>query len=181
MIEDQDKLLAYDDVTAVVRELLGKHPSAKVYVTGHSLGGALAVLYSGMLYYNDEKSIVEKLAAVYTFGQPRVGDEKFAAYMRQKLVDSAYFRVVYCNDLVPRVPFDDDLFAFKHFGLCFYYNSRYKARVRLLLLPSLPAQDSYLVILILKENKRKASSLINSRLNGEMIISDFLELKKETF
>jgi hypothetical protein len=128
VIDDQNKLLAYDDVTSVVRELLGKHPSAKVYVTGHSLGGALAVLYTGMLYYNDEKSIVEKLAAVYTFGQPRVGDEKFAAYMRQKLADSAYFRVVYCNDLVPRVPFDDDLFAFKHFGLCFYYNSRYKSR-----------------------------------------------------
>ena len=132
MIEDNEKLLAYDDVTSVVRGLLAKHPGAKIYVTGHSLGGALAALYTGMLHYNGETEIVSKIAAVYTFGQPRVGDEKFAKYMMQHLTDSRYFRVVYCNDLVPRVPFDDELFAFKHFGLCFYYNSRYKGRVRCL-------------------------------------------------
>ncbi|KAG0562443.1 hypothetical protein KC19_9G146700 [Ceratodon purpureus] len=128
VIEDNNKLLAYDDVTSVVRGLLAKHPSAKIYVTGHSLGGALAALYTGMLYYNGETEIVPKVAAVYTFGQPRVGDEKFAKYMTEKLTDSRYFRVVYCNDLVPRIPFDDELFAFKHFGLCFYYNSQYKGR-----------------------------------------------------
>lgn len=130
VIDDRNRLLAYDDVTKVVRDLLNENPDAKLYVTGHSLGGALAALYAGMLHYNSETELVEKLAAVYTFGQPRVGDEGFAKYMRKNLADSCYFRVVYCNDLVPRIPFDDQIFAFKHFGLCFYYNSRYKARVR---------------------------------------------------
>lgn len=128
VIQDSHKLLAYDHITEVVRGLLSEHPGAKLYGTGHSLGGALATLYTAMLFYNDEKNILKKLAAVYTFGQPRVGDEAFAQYMRDNVTHFRYFRVVYCNDLVPRVPFDDKLFAFKHFGLCFYYNSRYIAR-----------------------------------------------------
>jgi hypothetical protein len=130
VIADNQKLQAYDDVTKVVRRLLAEHPGAKIYVTGHSLGGALAALYTGMLYYNGETEIAPKVAAVYTFGQPRVGDAQFAKYMEEKLPNPRYFRVVYCNDLVPRIPFDDELFAFKHFGLCFYYTSRYKGRVR---------------------------------------------------
>ena len=101
VIEDNNKLLAYDDVTSVVRGLLAKNPGAKIYVTGHSLGGALAALYTGMLHYNGETDIVSKVAAVYTFGQPRVGDAKFAKYMKEHLTDTRYFRVVYCNDLVP--------------------------------------------------------------------------------
>ena len=138
VIDNPDQRLAYDEVTAKVNELLKKHPKAKVYITGHSLGGALSALYAGMLFFNKEDAVTDKIAAVYTFGQPRVGDKVFAEYMQERLTVKRYFRVVYCNDLVPRVPFDDPIFGFKHFGYCFYYTHLYKGEVRNTLLVYYP-------------------------------------------
>ena len=128
VIADQDKMLAYDDITKIVETLLHDNPKAQVFITGHSLGGALAALYSTMLFYNGEVAITRKLASVYTFGQPRVGDQTFANYGNLHL-DNRYFRVVYCNDIVPRVPFDDKVMAFKHFENCVYFNSVFRGLV----------------------------------------------------
>jgi hypothetical protein len=40
-----------------------------------------------------------------------------------------YLRYVYCNDMVPRVPFDNNSFFYKHFWECKYYTSWYKEKV----------------------------------------------------
>lgn len=128
VIADPTKMLAYDDITKIVGKLLLENPKAKVFITGHSLGGALATLYSTMLYWNGENEMTSKIAAVYTFGQPRVGDQDFANYAARKLRHK-YYRVVYCNDVVPRVPFDNAVFSFKHFGNCAYFNSVYDGMV----------------------------------------------------
>jgi hypothetical protein len=118
------KILAYDYITREVAELLSTHQQARLFVTGHSLGGALAAVYGAMLYYNGETEITNRLAAIYTFGQPRVGNKAFADYANCKL-GCRYKRVVYCNDIIPRVPFDNTLFEFKHFGKCHYYDNWY--------------------------------------------------------
>lgn len=128
IIADSEKILAYDHITEQVALILHDNPNAKLYITGHSLGGALAVLYAAMLHYTGQTEVASKIKAVYTFGQPRVGDLNFATYFKQKL-EGRYFRVVYCNDLVPRVPFDNKLFAFKHLGDCQYFNSCYDGMV----------------------------------------------------
>ena len=100
-------------------------------MTGHSLGGALAILFPAILFYHDEKLLLERMEGVYTFGQPRVGDEAFGNYMEKNLNKNGiqYYRYVYCNDLVPRVPFDNNNNWFKHFGTCVYCNSKYEAEV----------------------------------------------------
>ena len=100
-------------------------------VTGHSLGGALAVLFQAILFMHKEETLLEKLLAVYTFGQPRVGDEVFAKFMNKNLNDPVprYFRIVW-----ERLPFDDDIFQYKHFGVCLYYNSCYHEKVLIPLL-----------------------------------------------
>ncbi|GLJ29400.1 hypothetical protein SUGI_0579650 [Cryptomeria japonica] len=125
--QDINKPLAYFVLCQKLKNLLQIHKNAKFIVTGHSLGGALAVLFLAMLFVNKEDKLLEKLLAIYTFGQPRVGDKEFGDFMNSKLKQSKpkYFRVVYSNDLIPRLPFDDGLFMYKHFGVCLYYNCCY--------------------------------------------------------
>ena len=67
-------------------------------ITGHSLGGALAALCAYCL--ND---LGLPIHSVYTFGQPRTGDAKFATAYSAELGDRT-FRVVNENDIVPRTP-----------------------------------------------------------------------------
>ena len=70
-------------------------PASRVYVTGHSRGGALALLFAAELAKD-----VQPLAGVFTFGCPRVGDADFAAWFRTVPVQ----RYVNNNDVVPRLP-----------------------------------------------------------------------------
>jgi hypothetical protein len=122
---------AYDIVTSKLQSLLEEHKDAKFFVTGHSLGGALAILFPTVLVVNQEMEMMEKLLGVYTFGQPRIGDRQLGKFMEPHLVRPVpkYFRVVYCNDIVPRLPYDDKTFLYKHFGECLYYNSHYIEKV----------------------------------------------------
>ncbi|XP_039042381.1 triacylglycerol lipase OBL1-like [Hibiscus syriacus] len=120
--------LAYYDIRDTLRTLLRKNPEAKFIVTGHSLGGALAALFPAICFYHDERLLLDRMEAIYTFGQPRVGDEAFGNYMNMNLTKRGihYYRYVYCNDVVPRVPSDR---VFKHFGNCVYYDSKYEASI----------------------------------------------------
>jgi hypothetical protein len=129
---NNQKQFAYYEIRQRLKDLLQKNDKAKFILTGHSLGAALAVLFLTMLAKHDEKWLMEKLEGVYTFGQPRVGDKKMGNYMKEKLekYEVRYLRFVYSNDIVPRVPYDDETRFFTHFGRCLYYNSFYKGKVR---------------------------------------------------
>ncbi|KAI5068149.1 hypothetical protein GOP47_0016494 [Adiantum capillus-veneris] len=121
------KVLAYDAICTKARDLLKENPRAKLYVTGHSLGAALATLFTALLQI-EENDLCPRHEATFTFGQPRVGDLKFANYVENKLCGRSmtprkYFRVVYRTDVVPRVPWDDVVFQFKHVSPCHYYKS----------------------------------------------------------
>lgn len=70
----------------------------RVWLTGHSLGGALCMLYAGMRLENKLD-----LYGVYTFGSPRPADEDFARKLK-RLVKGPLHRVVNVGDIVPHVP-----------------------------------------------------------------------------
>jgi alpha-beta hydrolase superfamily lysophospholipase len=72
-----------------------------LFLTGHSLGGALATLAASRW----------PARACYTFGAPRVGDGAFARTLRAPL-----YRVVNGQDVVPRVPPASDLLGFADAG-----------------------------------------------------------------
>lgn len=67
-----------------------------LWITGHSLGGALAILMAARLYESDID-----VTGVCTFGQPKTGDSKFKHHYDRALGGRTW-RVVYRNDPVPR-------------------------------------------------------------------------------
>jgi pimeloyl-ACP methyl ester carboxylesterase len=73
----------------IKKETVGKIP---IYITGHSLGGALAQIASAV--FGDDQ-----VAACYTFGSPRVGNPDFDLWVK---VPS--YRLINHADLVPQVP-----------------------------------------------------------------------------
>ena len=85
----------YDAFNAVKSDIeadLAKNPGVPIYVTGHSLGGALAILATKYL-------ASDSLGACYTFGGPRVGNSLLADEIKTPI-----YRIVNAADGVPRVP-----------------------------------------------------------------------------
>jgi pimeloyl-ACP methyl ester carboxylesterase len=82
----------------------------RLYITGHSLGGAIAVLAAARLLdppdqlQSEMGLLADKLAGVYTFGQPMVGGAAFAQRAQQTGLTGKLFRHVYRADWVPHLP-----------------------------------------------------------------------------
>ena len=93
-----------------------KRRSRTLWVTGHSLGGALALTATARLCLEKRQTV----NGLYTFGQPRVGNPAFTEACN-KIFGNRYFRFVHNNDVVPRVPFR--LMGFEHTGVFKYINS----------------------------------------------------------
>jgi triacylglycerol lipase len=70
-----------------------------VVITGHSLGGALAVLAA----HRALRDLALTPAAIYTYGMPRVGGADFAQSYNRALGATTY-RMVHGADVVPTLP-----------------------------------------------------------------------------
>jgi hypothetical protein len=85
-------LRAFGHVKDIIQADLVSHPDIPVYITGHSLGGALAILATRLLASSSQ-------GACYTFGGPRVGTSQVDDEIKTPI-----YRVVNSADAVPRVP-----------------------------------------------------------------------------
>lgn len=70
----------------------------RIWVTGHSLGGALSSLFAGMLIENKYE-----VYGLYTFASPRPGDGAFEKLLNDSVL-GPHYRVVNYGDVVPHVP-----------------------------------------------------------------------------
>lgn len=92
---------AFDSIWDDVETALGQLPASQpLFFTGHSLGAALATLAAEKL----------KPTAVYTFGSPRVGNQKFV----DALEGIPIYRVVDDQDTVTTAP--PEAMGFRHVG-----------------------------------------------------------------
>ncbi len=88
-----------------------------VYLTGHSLGGALSIALAARLALENHPA--SKKIIIYNFGCPRVGDSGFAKYFN-KTYAGRVTRVVNEDDIVtkiaPMMPF-----GFRHVGTMLHF------------------------------------------------------------
>mmetsp|Transcript_12332 Transcript_12332/g.25092 ORF Transcript_12332/g.25092 Transcript_12332/m.25092 type:complete len:190 (-) Transcript_12332:199-768(-) len=101
---DRGFYFTYRAVQKHVRESVSSykktHPKAALWITGHSLGGALAV-HAAV----DLRLAGNEITGVYTFGQPRVGNRAFAQWFSAGLGTSRpHYRVTHRFDPVPHLP-----------------------------------------------------------------------------
>jgi Lipase (class 3) len=75
---------------------------SRIYVTGHSLGGALATLAIPDILTNTQFRNPEKIT-LYTFASPRCGDSTFAEKFKEKGVK--HWRIANTEDFVTTLPF----------------------------------------------------------------------------
>ncbi|KAJ7183672.1 alpha/beta-hydrolase [Mycena filopes] len=87
------------DVETTVKAQLKKFPTYTIVVTGHSLGGALASLGATAL----KTALPTTPLKLYTFGQPRTGDAKYAAFVESTIGVANIFRGVHTFDGVPTI------------------------------------------------------------------------------
>ncbi len=89
----------YRSLRGQLVELVSKLPSSlTLYVTGHSLGGALATLAAPDL----NACFGERKIKVYTYASPRVGDPSFVRMFNRNIPVSV--RVANKYDIVPQLP-----------------------------------------------------------------------------
>lgn len=93
----------------IVREQIGSllldqvrqlDPTIPCYVTGHSLGGAVATLAAFEIALNVPE--ISQQLQLYTYASPRIGDRNFAQAHSQLIPNS--YRIVNLSDSVPLVP-----------------------------------------------------------------------------
>jgi hypothetical protein len=131
---DQDSNQGGTGLMFALQQMVGRYPNAKVYITGHSLGAAMATIAAGRIPKYESylppdarpgtraKSIT--VDGVYTYGSPRVGNNEYAAAYNALLVPDSSgvpnalgditFRCVNLNDAVPQVP--PEFMGYKHVG-----------------------------------------------------------------
>ena len=86
-----------------------------LWITGHSLGGALAMLAASKCFSRR----IGNVYGIYTFGQPRVGNAKFTNKFNS-LYKNVTYRFVNNEDIIPCVPW---LLGYEHAGnLCYFDN-----------------------------------------------------------
>jgi len=103
----------YLSMYGVLNQMLQIVPHKKIWVTGHSMGAALASLFVAQLLLNDDK-LLENFGGLYTYGQPRCGNEDYCKLFHDLEKQGLVYRVVNKKDIITKVPLE--IMKYSHHG-----------------------------------------------------------------
>ncbi|KIJ55858.1 hypothetical protein M422DRAFT_240484 [Sphaerobolus stellatus SS14] len=118
-------LIAWNSIAEIVlegvRKQLQEYPNYTIVTSGHSLGGALSSFAAASL----KATFPSQSVTMYTFGQPRMGNDMYAHWINNVFEDRA-FRVVHTFDGVPTmIPGGQPGFLerrYRHHGIEYWQN-----------------------------------------------------------
>ena len=96
----------YKNIVQNIKTQLETHPDYTIYITGHSLGAALATLFGYLLAHEIENNIT-----VVSFASPRVGNSAWKKSFEKKS-NLTHYRITNCRDVITAFP----LYNYKHVG-----------------------------------------------------------------
>ena len=108
---DSPEKRKFDEILEAIKPLVEAHPTYVLYVTGHSLGGALSTIVS--FYLACDESIPKPVTCI-NFASPRVGNHSFleASTALEKCQSLRFLRVVNEKDSIAFMP----TFQYYHAG-----------------------------------------------------------------
>ncbi|KAJ5970983.1 Lipase class 3 [Penicillium vulpinum] len=91
------------EVESLAQQQANKYHDYALTVTGHSLGASIAAITAAQL------SAIYDHVRLYTFGEPRTGNQAYGSYMNERFQAASpettrYFRVTHANDGIPNLP-----------------------------------------------------------------------------
>lgn len=106
--ENEEGVTRIDQVLGEAKQQLEKHPGYRLYITGHSLGGALSTLFGFFAAANDDMiALSNGPIVIYSVASPYCGNWKFRMAFqeleRQKRVQ--HLRIANAEDMVTLLPF----------------------------------------------------------------------------
>lgn len=115
-IKNKQELIEKKSIYQAIKEFFSsdyfkddKNKNASIYITGHSLGAALATIAAMDIAVIDlaQEDKIKNPINLYTFASPRVGDNTFAKAFNEFINETRInaFRFANSEDIVPKVPF----------------------------------------------------------------------------
>lgn len=107
-----------EKILSQIKPIMEENPDYKLFVTGHSLGGALATLFGFYVAANDDPIYTTNAPVqVFSASSPRVGDKAFRdsfKYLEER-GKLRHARIYNARDKVPMLPYVGGFY--KHVGL----------------------------------------------------------------
>lgn len=94
-----------DPLDTFLREVDKESPQRQLWLTGHSLGAALATIAAARIQLTDGAPFKGRVGALVTIGSPRALDNQAADKLRQALGSERICRIHRSIDPVPAVPY----------------------------------------------------------------------------
>ena len=126
-LRSHDGTSKFDSIVRKLKEELTQYPDYEIFISGHSLGGALRQLLAFELASLEDDTIPKPIRAI-SFASPQVGNKDYAAAFAalERAGRIRHLRVTNQGDLVPELPFG---FGYSQTGINVHVNKSKKAKI----------------------------------------------------